>query len=61
MYSGIVEPLFSGLAAENEGLRKGMATPEMQNGIGAHLQLGQTRETELDLPTTMARIQAMTQ
>ncbi len=61
VYSGIVEPLFAGLAAENDGLRKGMATPEMQNGIGAHLQLGQTRETELDLPATMARIQAMTQ
>jgi enoyl-CoA hydratase/carnithine racemase len=56
VYSGIVEPLFAGLAAENDGLRAGMATPEMQNGIAAHLKLGQTRESELDLPTTLAKL-----
>jgi enoyl-CoA hydratase/carnithine racemase len=58
VYSGIVEPLFAGLAAENDGLRAGMATPEMQNAIASHLKLGQTRENELDLPTTMARIRS---
>ncbi len=56
VYSGIVEPLFAGLAAENNGLRSGMATPEMQNGIAAHLKLGQTREFELDLPATLANL-----
>ena len=56
VYSGIVEPLFAGLAAENDGLRAGMATPEMQNGIAAHLKLGQTRESELDLPATLAKL-----
>lgn len=57
VYSGIVEPLFAGLAAENDGLRTGLATPEMQSGIAAHLKVGQTRETELDLPTTLVRLQ----
>lgn len=56
VYSGIVEPLFSGLAAENNGLRVGLATAEMQNGVAAHLKAGQTRENELDLPATMARL-----
>jgi len=56
VYSGIVEPLFAGLAAENDGLRAGMASPEMQNSIAAHLNLGQTREAELDLPATLARL-----
>jgi enoyl-CoA hydratase/carnithine racemase len=56
IYSGIVEPLFAGLAAENDGLRAGMASPEMQASIAAHLKLGQTREVELDLPATLARL-----
>lgn len=56
VYSGVVEPLFAGLAAENDGLRVGMASPEMQNSIAAHLKVGQTREAELDLPATMASL-----
>jgi len=55
VYSGIVEPLFAGFAAENDGLRAGMTTPEMQNGIAAHLKFGQTRESELDLPATLEK------
>jgi enoyl-CoA hydratase/carnithine racemase len=55
-YAGIVEPLFAGLAAENDGLRAAMPTPEMQGGMVAMLRAGQTRENELDLPATLARL-----
>jgi enoyl-CoA hydratase/carnithine racemase len=48
-----VEPLFAGIAAENDGLRKGLGTDEMQQGMRAHLTRGQTRENELDLPAIM--------
>jgi enoyl-CoA hydratase/carnithine racemase len=61
VYSGVVEPLFGGLAAENNGLRAGMASPEMQAGIAAHLQAGQTRDNELDLPATLARLHSALQ
>ncbi len=61
VYSGVVEPLFAGLAVENNGLRAGMASPEMQAGIGAHLKAGQTRENELDLPAFLARLQSTPQ
>jgi enoyl-CoA hydratase/carnithine racemase len=61
VYSGVVEPLFAGLAAENDGLRAGLAGPDMGAGIAAHLQIGQTRETELDLPATLAQLQAAAQ
>lgn len=57
VYSAVVDPLFAGLAAENDGLRAGLATSEMQNGMAAHLKAGQTRENELDLPAMMARLQ----
>lgn len=61
VYSGIVEPLFAGLAAENNGLRAGMAGQEMPAIIVAHLQAGQTRENELDLPATLARLRSALQ
>lgn len=54
VFAPMVEPLFAGLAAENDGLRAGSATEEMQQGMRAHLAKGQTRENELDLPATMA-------
>lgn len=53
-----VEPLFAGLASENEAFRTALAGTEMAEGIRAHLQAGQTRENELDLPATLARLQA---
>jgi enoyl-CoA hydratase/carnithine racemase len=56
VYSTAVEPLFAGLAAENDGLRAGLAGTEMKAAMGAMLAIKQTRENELDLPATMARI-----
>lgn len=50
------ELMFAGLAAENEGLRAAAAGPEMGAGIAAMLPLKQTREVELDLPATIARV-----
>ena len=58
VYSGVVEPLFAGLAAENNGLRAGMAGTEMPAVIAAHMKAGQTRDNELDLPAIMARLQS---
>lgn len=56
--SGLVEPLFAGLAAENDGLRAALAGREMADGMAAMLAGGQTREAELDLPATLARFQS---
>mgnify|MGYP002138897542 CR=1 FL=1 len=53
-----VEPLFAGMASENDGMRAGLAGPEMIPAIQAHLAIGQTRENELDLPETLARLGA---
>lgn len=50
-----VEPLFAGLAAENDGIRAGLAGTEMPAAMQRHLQIGQTREVELDLPAALAR------
>jgi enoyl-CoA hydratase/carnithine racemase len=60
-YSGIVEPLFAALAAENDGLRAAQAGDEMKASIAAHLKAGQTRENELDLPATLTRLQSAPQ
>ena len=57
-YSPIVEPLFAAMAAENEGLRAGLASDEMQAAIAGHLRRGQTREVELDLPASLAAMTA---
>lgn len=51
-----VEPLFAGLASENNGMRQALAVGHLQQGVGRHLALGQTREHELDLPATLARL-----
>lgn len=53
-----VEPLFAAMAAENDGMRTGLAGPEMPAAMQAHLKIGQTRENELDLPATLARLTA---
>jgi enoyl-CoA hydratase/carnithine racemase len=53
-----VEPTFAGFAAENDGLRAGLAGKEMQEGMAAMLAIKQTRENELDLPATLTRILA---
>ena len=58
VFAGIVEPLFAGLAAENDGLRAGLAGREMEDSMNAMLQQGQTRENELDLPATIERVNA---
>jgi len=50
------ELLFAGLAAENDGFRAAVAGPEMGPGMQAMLALKQTREVELDLPATIARV-----
>ncbi|MGN5519068.1 enoyl-CoA hydratase/isomerase family protein [Halopseudomonas sp. Lyrl_26] len=60
-YAPMVEPMFAGLAAENDGLRIALAGQEMPDGIKALLAAGQTRENELDLPATLARVQSPTQ
>jgi len=56
VYSAMVEPMFAGLAAENDGLRAAMVGEEMKAGMAAMLQLNQAREHELDLPVTLARL-----
>jgi enoyl-CoA hydratase/carnithine racemase len=53
VFAPFVDPMFAGLAAENDGLRAGMASAEMQAGVKAILAGGQTRENELDLPATI--------
>jgi enoyl-CoA hydratase/carnithine racemase len=48
--------LFSGMAAENDGFRAAAAGTEMGTSMKAMLALKQTREVELDLPATIARL-----
>lgn len=60
LFAGMVDPLFAGLAAENDGLRAGMAGNEMRANMEGMLKVGQTREAELDLPATIARLNAAT-
>jgi enoyl-CoA hydratase/carnithine racemase len=55
-FSPIVEPLFAAMAAENDGMRVGLAGAEMHAAMAGHLKLGQTREVELDLPASMATL-----
>lgn len=56
VYAPMVDPMFAGLAAENDALRAAMAGQEMKAGMAAMLQLKQAREHELDLPGTLARL-----
>lgn len=51
-----VEPVFAGLAAENEGMRQALAIGHLQQGVAKHIALGQTRENELDLPAALMRL-----
>lgn len=53
--SPMVEPLFAGFAAENDGLRVAIPTADFAAGIDRLLSLEQAREHELDLPETIAR------
>jgi enoyl-CoA hydratase/carnithine racemase len=52
-FSPMVEPLFAALAAENDGMRAGLETAEMQEMMQLHLETGQARELELDLPAAI--------
>ena len=52
----MAEPLFAGLAAENDGLRAATAGTEMRTKMEDMLRLKQAREVELDLPATIARV-----
>lgn len=61
VYDPMVEPVFAGMAAENDALRAGLASTEMQRGMVALLSVGQTRENELDLPATIARMLPFTE
>lgn len=49
-----IEPMFQAMAAENDGFRAGIANGAIAANIKLMLAVGQTRETELDLPGTMA-------
>lgn len=51
-----LEPLFAGFDYENEALRASLGRPEMQRMSAAMLEGGQTRERELDLPSTMEQM-----
>lgn len=55
---GMVDAFFAGLAAENDGFRQALADGRLVASARRHLELGQTRETELDLPATIASINA---
>ncbi len=48
-----VDSLFAAFAAENDGVRAGMAGDEMGPMMKLHIDAGQARELELDLPSTM--------
>jgi len=53
-FSPMVEPLFAALAAENDGMRAGLAGSEMPEMMQLHLETGQAAELELNLPATMS-------
>jgi enoyl-CoA hydratase/carnithine racemase len=55
VYSPMVEPMFAGLAAENDGFRSALSSAEFSAGIEAMLSVQQSREHELDLPATISR------
>lgn len=51
-----VEPLFAGLAYENDALRASVVRPEFQEMVKAMLAQGQDYESEMDLPRTIDRV-----
>lgn len=54
----MVDTFFAGLAAENDAFRQALSQGKLQASAMRHLELGQSREAELDLPATIARINA---
>lgn len=56
VYAPMIDPLFAGLAKENDGLRSAMATEEFAQGIDGLRSLGQSREYELNLPETISNL-----
>lgn len=58
VYAQMVDSVFAGIAAENEGLRGGLTGDELQANMIAMVTGGQTRERELDLPATISQILA---
>lgn len=58
VFEPTTEQMFAGLAVENDGFRTAAAGTELGAGIKGMLALknAQTRETELDLTTTIARV-----
>ncbi|MBR0725568.1 enoyl-CoA hydratase/isomerase family protein [Bradyrhizobium manausense] len=57
-FQAVVDPLFSAFAAECNAFRDALAGDELQNTIRWHRGIGQTRETELNLPDTISRMLA---
>ena len=53
-----VEPMFAGLAYENDALRASVVRPEFQEMVKAMLAQGQDYESEMDLPRTIDRVLA---
>ena len=51
-----VEPMFAGLAYENDALRASVVRPEFQEMVKAMLAQGQDYESEMDLPRTIDRV-----
>lgn len=56
-----VDSFFAGLAAENDGLRASLASPELQSLIAAMISQGQEREVERDLPASITMLLAAQQ
>lgn len=52
-FAALADSLFAGFAYENEAWRASMQQPEMSQTVTALLEVGQTRENELDLPSTI--------
>jgi enoyl-CoA hydratase/carnithine racemase len=52
-FSAMVEPMFDAYAAENEGIKMGVATKEAQVMMEHHIKIGQTKENEINLANTI--------
>jgi enoyl-CoA hydratase/carnithine racemase len=52
--SPMIEPMFAAMAAENHGMQAGLVSAEMQDMMRLHMEAGQARELELDLPSAMS-------
>jgi enoyl-CoA hydratase/carnithine racemase len=58
VFEAATEQLFAGMSVENDGFRTAAAGNEMKPAMVAMMALKQTREVELDLPATIARLAA---